>query len=98
MSEALIIGMCVSVIANLILITCNIVLVEIIQSEDIIKTLNKIEGEILMNNPKMSPKDIQKTMRSDKVFFKFWSFTFGIILGFLVSLLSGAILRKKKAS
>ncbi len=96
LSEALKIGMGVSLIIGLIWIILSIVLEEIIQSEYIIQNLNDIREEMLINNPNMSPEDIQETMRSDKTFFLLMDFTFRLFFGFVISLVAGAIMRKKK--
>lgn len=96
LQKALIIGTSISIISHLILIICNIVLVEIIQSEHIIQTLGNIKEEMLINNPKMSPIDIQETMRFNKISNLFGGFILSTTFSFAISLVAGAILYKKK--
>lgn len=96
LSDALKIGVGVSFIIQLIYMICTIVVEEIIPSEYIMQFSTKIQEKLLINNPNMTPEEIQKTMRFDKMFFKLWNFTFGMIYGFLIPLIAGVILRKKK--
>ncbi len=96
LGEALKIGMGISLITTSILITLNIILIEIIQSEYIIQNLNDTREEILLNNPNMSPEDIKEIRISNKISSTLWFFIFNLMFGFVVSLISGAIMRRKK--
>ncbi|GAA4277893.1 DUF4199 domain-containing protein [Aquimarina mytili] len=96
LSEALKIGVAISLITGLMW-TTYIVLVEIIQPEFVIQTLNESKEKMLINKPNISPEEMHETIISDKKFNLFGGFIFHLIIDFVISLIAGAILRKKKS-
>ncbi|MBL0685704.1 DUF4199 domain-containing protein [Aquimarina mytili] len=95
-SEAIKIGIGISLIAYSLSLLYNRILIDIIQSEYIIQTLNETKQEALINNPNISPGDIQETIKANRKYYSFTVFMVNLMIGFVVSLIAGAILRKKK--
>lgn len=99
--QALKIAIGIAIIVSLIKGSYVTFIIKIVKPEEVLNRINKAQEAILENNPGMSTQEIQKTIKANKTFSSFYlhrlfNFVFDLTLSFIISLITGTILRKKK--
>ncbi len=101
LKQALKIGMSIALITYLICRIHFIVVNKIIEPKEMVQTLNNAREKMLIINPDTSPENARKTINSTSYFDSFYigqliGLTLDLMFGFVISLIAGAIMRKKK--
>ncbi|WP_106794832.1 DUF4199 domain-containing protein [Aquimarina sp. Aq78] len=101
LGKALKIGLGISLIGGIITIVWNVLLSNVIEPNLFNQILDTQREKMILNNPEMSPEKVNETMEFSKKFSSsyivntiglFWR----LLLGFIISLIGGAIMHKKQ--